>query len=90
MNTSFSDFISFIIQYKLKSTAVVTSCSIAAMVGIGVYRNDEKFYDKVLMPILQTFPPEWNHRLAVLAFKFNVFPKQKTLDSDRLVRKVTV
>lgn len=72
-------------QYKLRSTAIIATGSIVPMFGIGVYYNDSKFYDNVLMPIVQLCPPELSHRLAVLAFKFNLIPKQKDGDSERLV-----
>lgn len=72
-------------QYKFKSTAAVTSCSLIPLFGYGVYRNDSKFYDQLLMPIIQLCPPELSHRVAVLAFKYHLIPKQKTADSERLV-----
>lgn len=71
----------------MKSTAIVTSCSIGAFLGIGLYRNDEKFYDKCMMPMVQLCPPELCHRLAVLGFKYHIFPRQKQPDSELLVRK---
>lgn len=76
----------FPFQYKMKSTAIVTSCSIGAFLGIGLYRNDEKFYDNCLMPIVQLCPPELCHRLAVLGFKYHIFPRQRQPDSELLVR----
>lgn len=75
----------FQFQYKLRSTAFVTTCSLVPLVGIGVYLNDSKFYDKLIMPIVQFCPPEFSHRMAVLAFKYNLIPKQRTVDSERLV-----
>lgn len=66
---------------------MVTTCSLGALVGIGLYRNDEKFYDNVLMPLVQLCPPEFCHRLAVLGFKYNLFPRQKLPDPELLVRE---
>lgn len=63
----------------------MTACSVGAFVGIGVYKNNEVFYDRYLMPMVQMCSPELCHRSAVLGFKYNLFPRQKETDSDRLV-----
>lgn len=63
----------------------MTTCSIGAFLGIGIYRNDEKFYDKCLMPFVRHCPPELCHRLAVLGFKYKLFPQQRSSDPERLV-----
>lgn len=81
-------FILFPFQYKLKSTAIVSTCSIGAFLGIGIYRNDEKFYDNCLMPLVRLCPPELCHRLAVIGFKYKIFPQQKEPDTKLLVRKI--
>lgn len=39
------------------------------------------------MPIVQMCPPELCHRLAVIGFKYKLFPPQKQPDSETLVRK---
>lgn len=82
-------FLNFILysQHQIKSTAIVTTCSVGALVGIGIYRNDSRFYDDILMPIVRLCSPELCHRLAVLGFKYNLFPRQKEIDSERLVNK---
>lgn len=77
------------IQQKLKSTALVTTCSFGAFIGIGIYKNNSDFYDKVLMPIVQQCPPELCHRMAVIAFKYGLIPRQTTADADSLVSKFT-
>lgn len=76
---------SMFLQQKLRSTAIVTACSMGTFVGIGVYKNNEVFYDRYLMPMVQNCSPELCHRLAVLGFKYSLFPRQKEIDSDRLV-----
>lgn len=63
----------------------MTTCSLGALFGIGVYRNDEKFYDNCLMPLIKHCPPELCHRLAVLGFKYKLIPQQKQPDSEQLV-----
>lgn len=80
-------FLNFILysQYKIKSTAIVTACSGGVFFGIGIYRNDSRFYDDVMMPIVRLCSPELCHRLAVLGFKYNLFPRQREIDSERLV-----
>lgn len=75
------------LQHKIKSTVIVTTCSVGALVGFGVYRNDSKFYDDVLMPIVRLCSPELCHQLAVFGFKYNLFPRQKEIDSERLVNR---
>lgn len=37
------------------------------------------------MPVVRFLSPEFCHRMAVLGFKFQIFPKQKRIDSERLV-----
>lgn len=63
----------------------MTTCSIGAFLGIGIYKNEDKFYDKCLMPIVRLCSPELCHRAAVLGFKYKLFPRQKESDPDRLV-----
>lgn len=78
-------FTTSFVQQKIRSTAVVTTCSLAAFAGIGVYKNNENVYDDFLMPIVRLFSPEFCHRAAVLGFKYRIFPKQQSIDSERLV-----
>lgn len=73
-------------QQKLKSTALVTTSSLFAFAGISVYKNNEHVYNNYLMPLVRLFPPEFCHRIAVLGFKYRIFPKQFGTDAERLVR----
>ena len=54
--------------------------------GTGVYRENEKFYDNILMPFFRTFNPETAHQLAIQAAKYNLVPKAKLKESKILVR----
>lgn len=69
----------------MRSTIAVTTCSLGVFVGIGIYQNNEKFYDRYLMPVVRLFSPELCHRAAVLAFKYSLFPKQSGKDPVNLV-----
>jgi len=64
---------------------LVTGISTGLLVGINIYKGNEQFYDKILIPIAQRLPPETSHKLAVYACKFNLFPKIKYNDPESLV-----
>lgn len=69
---------------KLKSTALVATCSTGVFIGINIYKNNENFYDNLLMPFVHLFDPESCHRLAVFACKYRLFPREKRSDPDSL------
>lgn len=64
----------------MKSLALVVPGAGLFWASINIYKGNEKFYDNILMPIVQKIPPETSHRLAVLACKYKVFPRSKTMD----------
>lgn len=72
-------------QQKLKSLAVVSTCSVGVFTAINVYKGNERLYNNVLMPVVHLLPPELSHQLAVTACKFNLFPKQRNDDPVSLV-----
>lgn len=72
-------------QQKLKSTAIVSTCATGVFIGLNIYKSNERFYDKWLMPFIHLFDPESCHRLAVLACKYRLFPKEKDNDPKSLV-----
>lgn len=75
----------FWLQQKIKSTALVSACSVGALIAIGVYKNNDQFYDNVLMPVVRQCPPELCHRAAVVAFKYGLVPAQASEDAPSLV-----
>lgn len=64
----------------MKSLSLVVPGAGLFWASINIYKGNEKFYDNILMPIVQKIPPETSHRLAVLACKYKVFPRSKTMD----------
>ena len=54
---------------------VVVGCGgVIAFSAIGVWSGNEKFYEKVLTPlVLNRIDPETSHRLAVFAAKYHLF-----------------
>lgn len=69
---------------KLKSLFTVTSSAVALFGGISLYQGNEKFYNKVAIPLVQLLDPEITHNLAVKTLKWGLIPKQKTEDSNLL------
>ena len=71
---------------KIKSMTAVTSCGFVVFSGICYYKNDEKFFDNILMPLTRKFlDAEASHRLAVFACKWNLLPKNDFKDPKTLV-----
>ena len=48
--------------------------------SISFYQGNEMMYDYIAMPLVRLVEPEASHRMAVLATKNGLFPKQKTAD----------
>lgn len=72
---------------KLKSTLAVTSVSSLIFGGICYYRNDEKFFDNVAMPLTRMlFDAEAAHKFAIFACKWNLIPSNNYKDPKTLVR----
>jgi hypothetical protein len=72
---------------KVVSMAKVTSFSGLIFSGLCYYRNDEGFFDNVAMPLTRALlDGEQAHRLAVLACKWNVMPKNNYEDPKTLVK----
>ena len=65
---------------KLKSLLGVTGGATLLFGGISLYQGNEKFYDQIAMPLVRLLDPEVSHRIAILAAKYGLFPKQKTPD----------
>lgn len=72
---------------KIKSMVAVASCSSLIFGGICYYRNDEKFFDKIVMPLTRKLlDAEDAHKLAIFACKWNLLPANKYEDPKTLVR----
>lgn len=70
---------------KLKSLAVVSSCGALLFGGLQYYKNDEKFFRTILMPVSRLFDPETAHSLGIFAFKWNLVPKGNQVEPVTLV-----
>lgn len=72
---------------KVKSMVVVTSCSSVIFGGLCYYRNDESFFDKVLMPVTRKlFEPETAHKIAIFTCKWGLLPNNSYKDPETLVK----
>nr|CAD7573149.1 unnamed protein product [Timema californicum] len=66
----------------------VTSSAVGLCSAVSIYRENERFYDGVLMPLIQVLDPETSHNLAIAVSKYGLFPKSKYKDSDSLKTEV--
>ncbi|XP_063698022.1 dihydroorotate dehydrogenase (quinone), mitochondrial [Culicoides brevitarsis] len=73
---------------KFTTYVKVTGGAVLIFSGINIYRGNEKFYNDFVMPLNSRLPPEFSHKLAIVACKYNVFPKPKFEDSERLKVKL--
>jgi len=73
------------LQYKIKSALKVCIGGFAAYAGFNIYRGDEKFYENVLVPVVQRLDPERAHNLAVLVSKYRLIPASRYSDPSTLV-----
>jgi hypothetical protein len=72
---------------KIKSMAVVGSCSSLIFGGYCYQTNDEKFFSNFLMPMTRLLlDAESAHKLAIFACKYNLLPKNSYQDPKTLVR----
>nr|CAD7392759.1 unnamed protein product [Timema cristinae] len=77
-----------LVQYKIKSMLYVTSSAVGLCTAVSIYRENERFYDGVLMPLIQVLDPETSHNFAITVSKYGLFPKSKYKDSDSLKTEV--
>nr|CAD7590299.1 unnamed protein product [Timema genevievae] len=75
-------------HYKIKSMLYVTSSAVGLCSALSIYRENERFYDGVLMPLMQVLDPETSHNLAITVSKYGLFPKSKYKDTDSLKTEV--
>lgn len=62
---------------------MVTAGAGVLFASLNIYKGNENFYDNFLMPVVQKFPPEASHRLAVLACKYKLF-RESEVDASTL------
>lgn len=71
---------------KIKSLVSVTSCGTLIFSGICFYRNDEKFFDNILMPLTRKIlDAETSQKLTLFACKWNLLPRNNYEDPKSLV-----
>ncbi|CRK95640.1 CLUMA_CG009098, isoform A [Clunio marinus] len=70
---------------KLKSLLTVTSSSAVIFGSVFYYRNDEKFFENIAMPITRKFADaETSHKIVMFACKWNLLPPNKYEDPEML------
>jgi hypothetical protein len=69
-----------------KQAVVFTSSSVAACFGYNYANGNEKLFGSILMPAVQKFvEPESAHRLAVLAAKYGIVPREHTYSDEHIL-----
>ncbi|XP_063242788.1 dihydroorotate dehydrogenase (quinone) isoform X2 [Bacillus rossius redtenbacheri] len=74
--------------YKLRSMVVVTGGALGLCSAVSVYRENERFYDGVVVPLLSMLDPETAHNAAVVASKWRLVPPSRFTDPDSLHTRV--
>jgi hypothetical protein len=73
---------------KVKSMIKVSTCSALIFGGVLYYKNDERFFDKVAMPLTRMLlDAETAHKVAIFACKWNLMPANRYEDPKTLVRR---
>ncbi|KAF0298026.1 Dihydroorotate dehydrogenase (quinone), mitochondrial [Amphibalanus amphitrite] len=68
------------LKEKLKSMVKLTAGGTVAFYGIGLWSNNAKFYESMVMPAVRWLDPEMAHRAAVLAAKYGLVPRDRSPD----------
>ncbi|EEZ97344.2 dihydroorotate dehydrogenase (quinone), mitochondrial [Tribolium castaneum] len=76
------------LKRKLRSLYIVTASGLGAYVAISLYKNNEKFYRNVVMPLVHLLEPEQAHRLGVIVSKYRLVPSTNYKDPESL--KITL
>lgn len=74
--------------HKIKSLLYVTAGAFGAFSAISIYKENEKFFDSILMPLVHTLNPETSHKVAIIASKYGLFPKSSYEDPATLKTQV--
>lgn len=70
---------------KLKTGIFLACGGAVAFGGIGVWTGHEKFFDRILLPILNKADPELTHRVAVNIAKYHLTRADSETDAENLV-----
>ncbi|XP_034179213.2 dihydroorotate dehydrogenase 2 [Osmia lignaria lignaria] len=73
---------------KLKSLVQVAAAATVLYGGYNIYRGDERFYNKYIIPVAQLLNPELAHNITVKILKWGLLPGQKTKDPSSLAINV--
>jgi len=73
---------------KLKSLVLVCGGATVGYSALAFYQYNEKLYEGVLVPLVQSFDPETSHRLALSALKSRFLPKSPFSDPPSLKSQV--
>ncbi|EEB15538.1 Dihydroorotate dehydrogenase, putative [Pediculus humanus corporis] len=69
---------------KLKSVAIVSCGGFGCYSALSIYKENEKFYDYCLMPLIHKLDPETSHKFALTISKFKLVPKTLFKDPETL------
>lgn len=71
---------------KIKSIVLVGGCSGMIFSGMLYYRNDEKFFDSIAMPLTRKLlEAESAHKFGIFCCKWNLLPSNTYEDPKTLV-----
>lgn len=73
---------------KLKSCLYVCSGSFGVFSAVNIYQENEKFYEKFLLPLVHSLDPELAHNIAVKACKYGLIKESKFKDPPSLSTRV--
>ncbi|KAH9519169.1 hypothetical protein Btru_074885 [Bulinus truncatus] len=73
---------------QLKEAAVIVNGGIILFGGLNLYRNNEKFYEEIAMPMFRVFSPETAHNISLKLIKYNITPKPQAPDPPSLKTQV--
>ncbi|CAG9769550.1 unnamed protein product [Ceutorhynchus assimilis] len=75
-------------KHKMRSMLYVLIGTAGTYSGICIYKGDETYYRKFLMPFVRVLNPETAHNLAVFASEYRLIPKSQYQDDSALNVKV--
>jgi dihydroorotate dehydrogenase len=73
------------LQERAKEAAIVLNGGVICFFGISIYKGDEKFYEKIAMPMVRWLDPETAHKVSLAAVKYKLIPRPRFTDPESLV-----
>ncbi|CAK9295692.1 unnamed protein product [Gordionus sp. m RMFG-2023] len=69
---------------KFKTISYVLSGAGIVFCGVCLYKGNENFYKKIIMPVIFNLEPETAHALSINLLKWNIYPRMTITKSDML------